>query len=595
MKFACDRCNTRYSIADDKVKQKVLKIRCKACGNVITVQESGATASGGASVAPSPPPPPVAAKATASSSALAAVAEWHISVNGQVEGPLAFAVLVTRIQGTAAGDDVHIWSEHIDAWKEPKEVPVVAAELAARRVARAVPLPPPSRSAPLPVPPALRKPSRPSGALSAVGAPLPAPSGSSKVAISPYPDAGDSDTDDRTAIQSFDASMLMAAGAGRLPKAPAGLAPPAPSSLLDDSDFPALPSMGVAHYEMAPPGPGLKPTFTGPSRPSSGLESLDFGQPQKQPHMALTPPPFVPEMGAPVGFSLSQPTPPPQAGPFFPLPGTGPSLQPGQSGLSSLSQIVGRPGFFDRNPAVRRIATGGILATLVVVVIVLSLRDGPSGQALGGKGSQPGGENFDPDRARREAEAVFRSQVGVAESVPRKVEVGGRRPIAAQRPVTATGKGLPMPVGITPPPTGIEPPPAGAVVDPGDGSSATKRFALAERKVAAPRAGAGTAGGQAFDQSQVSAVVRRKENQEAVKVCYDRALKRDSRLSGGRVNVTVTIGGSGIVKQVQVDAAADMDAVGGCIKDTVKRWRFPGGGEEYDFQFPFVFQRDNSG
>ena len=163
------------------------------------------------------------------------------------------------------------------------------------------------------------------------------------------------------------------------------------------------------------------------------------------------------------------------------------------------------------------------------------------------------------------------------------------------RPLAANGKPSPSHTGVSPPPTSLEPPPAPPPVDPGDGSLATKRFALAERKVASPRAGEGNAGGPAFDQSQVSAVVRRKENQDAVKVCYDRALKRDSRLSGGRVNVTVTVGGSGIVKQVQVDAAADMDAVSGCIRDTVKRWRFPGGGEEYDFQFPFVFQRDNSG
>jgi predicted Zn finger-like uncharacterized protein len=39
MKFVCDRCQTRYSIADEKVRQKILRIRCKTCGNVIMVQE----------------------------------------------------------------------------------------------------------------------------------------------------------------------------------------------------------------------------------------------------------------------------------------------------------------------------------------------------------------------------------------------------------------------------------------------------------------------------------------------------------------------------------------------------------------------------
>src|SRR5204862_8159333 len=42
MKFVCERCHTKYSIADDKVRGKVLKVRCKTCQNVITVREAGA-------------------------------------------------------------------------------------------------------------------------------------------------------------------------------------------------------------------------------------------------------------------------------------------------------------------------------------------------------------------------------------------------------------------------------------------------------------------------------------------------------------------------------------------------------------------------
>ena len=41
MKFHCDRCKTRYSIADDRVRGKILKIRCKNCSSVITVKEGG--------------------------------------------------------------------------------------------------------------------------------------------------------------------------------------------------------------------------------------------------------------------------------------------------------------------------------------------------------------------------------------------------------------------------------------------------------------------------------------------------------------------------------------------------------------------------
>jgi predicted Zn finger-like uncharacterized protein len=39
VKFLCDRCKTRYSISDERVRGKILKIRCKSCGTIITVRE----------------------------------------------------------------------------------------------------------------------------------------------------------------------------------------------------------------------------------------------------------------------------------------------------------------------------------------------------------------------------------------------------------------------------------------------------------------------------------------------------------------------------------------------------------------------------
>ena len=49
MKLICDQCGAKYSIADEKVRGKVFKIRCKKCENVIVVQgdaEGGPTAKG---------------------------------------------------------------------------------------------------------------------------------------------------------------------------------------------------------------------------------------------------------------------------------------------------------------------------------------------------------------------------------------------------------------------------------------------------------------------------------------------------------------------------------------------------------------------
>ncbi|MFZ9887797.1 MAG: zinc-ribbon domain-containing protein [Myxococcota bacterium] len=39
MKLVCDQCGTRYSVSDDHVRGKGLKIRCKTCSNIIVVPE----------------------------------------------------------------------------------------------------------------------------------------------------------------------------------------------------------------------------------------------------------------------------------------------------------------------------------------------------------------------------------------------------------------------------------------------------------------------------------------------------------------------------------------------------------------------------
>src|SRR4051794_17043472 len=39
MRFTCDSCQARYTIADEKVRGKILRVRCKRCGNAILLKE----------------------------------------------------------------------------------------------------------------------------------------------------------------------------------------------------------------------------------------------------------------------------------------------------------------------------------------------------------------------------------------------------------------------------------------------------------------------------------------------------------------------------------------------------------------------------
>ena len=96
--------------------------------------------------------------------------------------------------------------------------------------------------------------------------------------------------------------------------------------------------------------------------------------------------------------------------------------------------------------------------------------------------------------------------------------------------------------------------------------------------------------GPTVSQSQISAVVRSKVNQAGLKACYERALKMDNHLTSGRIDVTVSIGLSGMVQRVVINAPSTFIMVEPCIKTAVKRWVFPPSSEEYATNFPLIMQ-----
>lgn len=137
MKFLCDRCKTRYSIGDDRVRGKILKIRCKNCANVITVREGmtdadAAEAAGSRrSAKPTTMSPPIAESAPngAPAGALGAAfasamtrpppaleEEWYVSNDGDQEGPYSLADAQRWISGKPFDADLHCWSEGFDDW-----------------------------------------------------------------------------------------------------------------------------------------------------------------------------------------------------------------------------------------------------------------------------------------------------------------------------------------------------------------------------------------------------------------------------------------------------------------------------------------------
>ena len=148
MKIVCEACQAKYSIADEKVRGKVFKIRCKKCSHVIVVRGGGSAETGSA---------PSAEFASSPSSApdLALDAGWHIVVDGEQVGPLSEGDIRARLARGEINPETYIWKEGLPDWVKVSTLPefrgegeVAAARSPGSRPTTASPAPPPWSATP---------------------------------------------------------------------------------------------------------------------------------------------------------------------------------------------------------------------------------------------------------------------------------------------------------------------------------------------------------------------------------------------------------------------------------------------------------------
>lgn len=566
MKFVCDRCQTRYSIADEKVRQKILKIRCKTCDNVITVKDSaepsgstrGSAATSRASasmqavrvsstslpVATSRPPgtrpttPPVPPPRPD-----VGPVEWHVAIDGTDAGPFNRLDLARRVVSAKPDAEIYVWKDGFDGWKDPKDVPEIAREMQAIRLRAPGAVPPP-----------------PLGKRSSSG--LPPPSGRS-------------------------VSLSSLATAAAEAKADRKAALPAPTDPFEGeaTQVQSIDSALVA--ESVPPGrsTGRHGAAAALDRPgaaalgslsSTGLENLDL----------------APSSSSPQHAAASMSLPPLSATPLSRASSTAMPV----AGESALVRMAG-VGLFARNPAMKYVvAAGGFVLLLIVVVIANVGGSSDVKPTTHGRPTTPtpGAPKpaEDPEaEARRKAEAWFgRTDHKGGSETPSKAVVAGnpnQKPSLIKR---LMGRGGADKGGnnTAPPPVGaMQPPPVAA------NDVAESRKVAADLQERAARLYSGNtppAGGGEVSQDKIRNVITSKINQDALKSCYNRALRHDGANLKGRMDVTVSIGASGRVKHVSLSSGPELQPVHGCVKTAITRWVFPASREDYGTEFPFILQ-----
>jgi predicted Zn finger-like uncharacterized protein len=139
MRFACDGCNAKYMISDDKVGPGGVKVRCKKCGHVILVRR--------------PEPEPEGAPGAGEGLGV----EWWVAIADQPVGPVTIDVVQHHWDAGEVGPESLVWCAGLAEWSPLSSVPELHAYLMG-----SVPPPPPepfgAPTAELEAPPAPREP-----------------------------------------------------------------------------------------------------------------------------------------------------------------------------------------------------------------------------------------------------------------------------------------------------------------------------------------------------------------------------------------------------------------------------------------------------
>src|SRR5687768_16626808 len=127
MKIVCDACSAKYSIADDKVKGKVFKIRCKKCSNIIVVRGSA-----GATEEPTQAQYDQKETRVYDYQGYDAAAPggdesvWHVVIDQEQVGPMTMAEVQQRFNAGQIDADTYVWREGFADWQPMSAVDVFA-------------------------------------------------------------------------------------------------------------------------------------------------------------------------------------------------------------------------------------------------------------------------------------------------------------------------------------------------------------------------------------------------------------------------------------------------------------------------------------
>ena len=139
MKIVCDSCGAKYSIADEKVRGKVFKIRCKKCSEVIVVRGDG---TGETPMAQTGADAMGAAAAPAAADTI-----WHLVVGGEQQGPFNPDQISQMLSTGQIDWEAYGWRDGLENWMHLREIDELVTAITGQAPQAAEPAPAPAAAA----------------------------------------------------------------------------------------------------------------------------------------------------------------------------------------------------------------------------------------------------------------------------------------------------------------------------------------------------------------------------------------------------------------------------------------------------------------
>jgi predicted Zn finger-like uncharacterized protein len=123
MKITCQACAAKYTIADDKVQGKIVKIRCKKCGATIVVNGNGGASAG----------EPAADAGRFDYASQGGGDQWTVNVADGDQRTMSDGEIVEAYQAGVVTDETFCWKDGMGDWLPLREIEQLYAQVTATR------------------------------------------------------------------------------------------------------------------------------------------------------------------------------------------------------------------------------------------------------------------------------------------------------------------------------------------------------------------------------------------------------------------------------------------------------------------------------